>query len=126
MRTIKFRGKKEYSEEWVYGNLIQFDWADFIVKYGSFEERDRVIPETVGQFTGYTMNNVDVYFDDLVSNNYPSDKQAIRKIVLFQGTICMQLVAGKSKLPEYIGIYEFHNFNYKVIGNIYDNPELMK
>lgn len=62
MRKIIFRGKKDYNNEWVYGNLIQFDWADFIVKYGSFEERQRVIPETVSQFTGLTdKNGKDIY-----------------------------------------------------------------
>lgn len=67
-RIIKFRGKREDDEEWVYGtgivqvqyntydtkrieivNKVNYDELDYFLPVYDSEE---VIPETIGQFTG--------------------------------------------------------------------------
>ena len=56
-RSIKFRGQREDTKEWVYGSLIEdkyivdnvIDWSE---DYFNTEYWWRVITETVGQFTG--------------------------------------------------------------------------
>lgn len=67
MRTIKFRGKSEDNGGWVYGNLIETDFAFHIASpsqfamftiLGSLElEIHNVITETIGQFTGLKDKN---------------------------------------------------------------------
>ena len=67
MREIKFRGKRVDNGEWVYGDLIQYESGEVSIfskklsKYGyeatEMYKRDRIIPETVGQYTGLTDKN---------------------------------------------------------------------
>lgn len=58
-RTIKFRGKSIYSEEWLYGSLVKIEEDRYAIipnlndiKIGKSIGMYEVYPETVGQFTG--------------------------------------------------------------------------
>ena len=61
-REILFRGKLEYNGKWIYGDLLQYENGDVAIfgeKLSSFGcectemlKRDRVIPDTIGQYTG--------------------------------------------------------------------------
>lgn len=77
-------------------------------------------PETLSQFTGYEMFKAKVFFGDLVSNNYGTNKEVIREIVEHEGNKMMKRVKGNSRLPKYIPLHEWFALNYKVIGNIYN------
>ena len=110
---------------WVYGNLIR-DFSND--PYGDpidcviYHEQDFWIvdPDTIGQFTGYKMWGEDLYFGDLVSNNYGTDKEVIRQVVLHQGIIALRRITGESKLPHLAPVYEYGHCNFKIIGNIHD------
>ena len=117
MRTIKFRGKSIYGKrEWIYGCILQFKHQFYIVP--DVEKIDlkiyRVIPETVGQFTGLTdKNGKEIYEGDI---------------------ICRKKIRGldKYKIVIWHNAYVATGFNISntkeriIIGNIYDNPELVE
>lgn len=124
MKINLFRGKVISRDEWKYGNLCDDSDGMFISESGCYGWT-AVYPETVARYTGYIMQDNKVFFNDLVSNNYQTDKETIRQVVMHEGTIMLKRIKGKSRLPEYISIHEYHNFNYRVIGNIHDNIELL-
>lgn len=137
-RTIKFRGKRLDNGEWVYGDLQHPHTSCRIISYDESEtdmglrtdfRYNDVIPETVGQFTGFVdMAGQDVYEGDymLTKGVLPSNKGEI---------YCCPLVYHKDALCHFvheIGAYlrlNKENFDGDmmytvVVGNIHDNPEL--
>ena len=143
MREILFRGKREDNGEWVYGNLIyRRIWKTdvcvirvFDSGFDNYEECD-VIPETVGQYTGLTDKNGKKIFEgDIVKCLDMINEIEFISVVEFgnpNGTYSWgwQLKHIKGDKPNFdillwvemeeIGAY------IEVIGNIHDNPELMR
>lgn len=111
MRIIKFRGKRP-DGSWNYGRSIRFKQNGEVYIQGALVE-----PQTVGQFTGlYDFNSTDIFEGD---------------ILLEVGTeILVQVVY---EAPEFCFKdnghgYKFlnHTEYFEVVGNIHDNPELLK
>ena len=72
MRTIKFRGKNLYNNEWIFGDLIQYESGEMAIfskklsQYGceatEMFNRSKVETTTVGQFTGlFDKNGTEIY-----------------------------------------------------------------
>lgn len=126
MREILFRGKREDNGEWFEGGLVHRtlyygDPCDdyVIVENAEFDydyyEAHTVIPETVGQFTGLTDKNGKKIFEgDIVKHEYG----AVKEVKYCRGFF-FPFVA----FPEYRCLSAD---NCEVIGNIHDNPELLK
>ena len=117
MREIKFRGKSKKDGTWFYGNLFDKDTRGnthiYTTKSGCLD----VDPETVGQFTGRTdKNGKEIYEGDIV-RWFDSDENERIDLVKwkFGGLVLCnaQYTVGSYGLIE-------------VIGNIHDNPELIK
>ena len=116
MRTIKFRGQREDTKEWVYGDLIHYNEQFVINVYetevGYYAYQVPIIPKTVAQFTGLLdKNGTEIYEGDIVDDN----------VIEF---ICGEFVG----INEEYGIGRIMNAlseDGEVIGNIHDNPELL-
>jgi hypothetical protein len=131
MREIKFRGRA-YDGHWCYGSLVMRDGNPSI---SSNNSEWGVEPETVGQLTGLKDNNgVEIYEGDVVNchifvqelgENYgvvEGEREFIGK-VSFDVTGFNVEANGFRDNPVFYE--EFHEESLEVIGNIYENPELL-
>lgn len=132
MREILFRGKRKDNGEWVYGNYAVTDNNEkqhFIFQNKAFEFE--VVPETVGQYTGITDDNGKKIFegDILGVTNDDPDYDYITKVYLDCDTLCVD-VQGQDYDYTSIGfaieIWDDECDQVEIIGNIYDNPELLE
>ena len=123
MRTIKFRGKN-LNREWVYGFYVEeerqtlngFEKKYFIVNDGY----DYVKPDTVGQFTGlHDKHGREIYEGDIMNN--PTSENV--GIVLWNTVLCQFQLSWQNMLSD--DIFFMMKCDSFVIGNIYDNPELL-
>ena len=152
MREIKFRGKAvtstneleeigiEHENGWVVSNLIQngdqpwivgdiIEWDD---EYIAHDFWVKVHPESVGQYTGLKdKNGKEIYEGDIVNFN---DFDSLRTGGYTEDNILngeVKFLYGGWIVDTEIGQYELHNVRendeeVEVIGNIYENPELLK
>lgn len=124
MREILFRAKRKATNEWVYGYFVN-EYDDFQIyvqpQIITRSGREYVNENTLGQFTGLTdKNGVKIFEGDIVRYG-----DTIHKVVFEQrnGTAYFGLVYSPIEtLP--FGHYQ-DSRQLEVIGNIYDNPELI-
>lgn len=126
MREILFRGKQKENSKWVYGNYAVTDNNEkqqhFIFQNKAFEFE--VESETVGQYTGLTDKNGKKIFEGDILKNIESDE-----IV----DICYSGCSFRYSYNNSIYGYSVDDIEegivtdeFGVIGNIYDNPELLE
>lgn len=129
MREILFRGK-DIKGNWYEGllahNIAKDEW--YISNKAGISTAYQVRPETIGQYTGLTdKNGVKIFEEDIVE--YETGKKVrIGRVFFSDFRASFSVTAGKN------GSARINNdlFNYIqsrnsviVIGNIYDNPELI-
>ncbi len=140
-RTIKFRGKRSGNKGWAYGDLLNPCTTTRIVNYieqdnGSVKRADYhysdVDPNTVGQFTGLKdCNGKEVYEGDIV---LLGDNGKIPYVVKWQEAAAMFVISTQGFVYcGYASICDTSDFRQveifggcRIIGNIHDNPELIK
>lgn len=142
MREILFRGKWIDNGEWVEGYYAkqsnhacfarELKYQHFIFKnvcldfnLGGLQEFE-VYPETIGQYTGLTDKNGRKIFEgDIIHLEYIRNPRGIEgtEAVIFQD--CKFGILWGS-YREFVTLTGFVNTTLEVIGNIHDNPELMK
>ena len=136
MREILFRGKGTIDGEWKYGyyagEVCKTPFSpttkqDNIIQLGS-NLWCEVVPDTVGQFTGLTDKNGTKIFEGDIVEYEAGDKLRIGRVFFSDFRASFSVTAGKN------GSARINNdlFNYIqngnsviVIGNIFDNPELI-
>lgn len=117
MRTIKFRGKDIETGEWVYGDLhIRSAFAHIHTDEGA---RYKIDTDSIGQFTSlYDKNGKEIYEGDILDfNGLKIEIRFVRGVfaLLCDGNLDEEL-CGDCRTDLFA----------KVIGNIHDNPELLK
>lgn len=145
MSEILFRGKSLKDNEWVEGYYCRYGFTG--------EEKDYIIPDyasalygvevnsnTIGQFTGLTdKNDVKIFNGDILQGDiYPywsdGDYNYYAEVIWFDNNCCgFGLYTHKNPKSAVRGISDgncewlddFDSDNWTVIGNIFDNPELI-
>ena len=129
MREIHFRAKNlddwledKNSVKWFYGDLMHDGGESrclFFQEDGSDMEVD---PDTVGQFTGmYDNDGKEIYEGDILQNiSFP---EVYLPVNWYHG--CW--IVGNADSEEYNVLYDvLRDFKMLVVGNIHENPELLR
>ena len=138
MRTIKFRGKRVDKDELVFGDLLtgmgykkgKFYILPHLTHYpGDCNSLDgyEVIPATVGQFTGlYDKDGKEIYEGDIV-DSWSAGEHIPNGIIKWgQGRTGFFISTAKFNAVWNLVGDGKNKESLKVIGNIYDNPGLLK
>lgn len=142
MREILFRGKRISNSKWVEGFMYSQHFPlefrdDFYIR--CYDTDYLVIPETVGQYTGLTDKNGKRIFEgDIldVSSDVAYGGVAVHRlgyfVVEFHNGCFMKSALDDPQLSFFDnakrkGLYHFISTDiHKIVGNIHDNPELLK
>ena len=138
MRDILFRGKRTDNGEWVYGYYTKARYylndKEMHVIFApdgeafprcEFSDYEEVDPETVCQFTGlYDKDGRKIFEGDIVEGNseYFTYTHPYGKVVYDGG---QYLISFDDVLEDIECLGAWAN-DVEIIGNIYDNPELLK
>ena len=141
MRTIKFRGKDIKTGEWLHGN-IQVPSKEGVgyFMWDCDHNQKEVIPDTVGQFTGLTdKNGKEIYEGDILrGDEYPFNCDGIDNYfaeVVWADNVCGFYRITHKKANSTVRGISHGNWSeldeediksFEIIGNIHDNPELLK
>ena len=126
MRKILFKGKRIDNGEWVEGYYLHLNIGkDYIcdgtVWIGTHQPcKYDVDPETVGQYTGLTDKNGKKIFEgDIIKDTYKCKIAPVEAEILNCGC-CHSVIGFSTDTTEVDILY------CEVIGNRWDNPELLK
>jgi uncharacterized phage protein (TIGR01671 family) len=124
MREILFRGKEGRTNKWVYGSLLTAytpndePYYTIVVDGGVYV---RVIPETIGQYTGLKGYNGKKIFEG-----------DILRIGTCSQAFCVEWDEEKAMFQVFTQYSEYVEAQFdeikgciEVVGNIHDNPELL-
>jgi uncharacterized phage protein (TIGR01671 family) len=127
VREIEFRGKRIDNGKWAYGGFTPDaeDQPRITVKDGERLSFPKVIPETVGQYAGVKdRKGAKVFEGDVVSwfrrfGNGDLDGKRRVSVVTFYG-------GGFALDHEYTSLGYYSHSLLEIIGNVHDDPELLK
>ena len=134
MRDIIFRAKRQRDSKWVYGNycyaelLNRSGYEHLIIETPADGCSHIVIPETVGQYTGLTdKNGTRIFEGDIVSTDL---KRPYNIVVFRDGSFMFNCNDdGQDYYDIMLPILRSEHTRYEygeVIGNIHDNPKLLR
>lgn len=120
MREILFRGKNDRGE-WIEGFYIKDAIETYIYDKYRNTRMQSVLHETVGQYTGLIDKNGKKIFEGDIVNEYDMPETISNTGIVHWN----ELVAGWC-ISQTRTMYNHQYMSYEIIGNIHDNPELLK
>lgn len=127
-REIKFRGKRSSDGEWIYGDLQHnvdcLKIREWEIDVNQIPKSYVVDENTIGQYTGgKDKNGREMYEGDIVNLASEDTEPFMRNIPL----VVRRYPDGQFVLVDRFGRRDFLVTNIvEVIGNIHDNPKLLK
>lgn len=134
MRTIKFRGKQIHGNKWLCGYYFAYDSMSDDQTYHSIvpqqysskpSEYFKCVPESISQFTGlFDKKGQEIYEGDIVSNGYRNYSVSFSfryGWMLTRGDFSYSISNETMDSSIDNGIID----GVVVIGNVFDNPELL-
>lgn len=147
MREIKFRGRCLDSGTWIYGSLFNSIWrksadgsrvcyifpdnmlsddnggGDCWEDFAEVAEQYEVDPSTVGQYTGlHDKEGREIYEGDIVSVSYGHPGLDSSGVIEYK---CGGFIL-RYRDHGYLNPVDFSDCDIRILGNIHDNPELLK
>ena len=122
MREILFRAKTVCDGDWIYGGITWNPSKKKVFIHTEWDEGE-VIPETVGQYTGLCdKNGTKIFEGDIVH------WKKVPYFVRWDSQKAEFVFADDMDADYFVaGFNEYTTSKFcKVIGNIHDNPELLK
>ena len=133
MREILFRGKRIDNGKWVYGYYWTNEIGNHFIK--AIKSKDdnfvsnpttndfEVNPETVGQCTGTKDKNEKKIFEGDILD----DSESIIIVKFAYGEFIIKYKTLMGRWINYGTLFDYlDDYEVETVGNIYDNPELVK
>ena len=126
MRTIKFRGKN-LKGQWHYGLLCHdktkdSDYEWFISNSAGKPYAFGAIPETIGQFTGlHDKNGKEIFEGDKLQN----PKKEVGEVVFWESGFHLEAKRRNNSIF-YMPLNNGFLQNKEIIGNVFENTDLVK
>lgn len=134
--TIKFRGKEIDSNKWLYGDLFQRSGCYPEILFSYFDEKGKtqyaeiaVKEKTIGQFIGKKdKNNTEIFDGDIITVNGEFPK--LVKFIPERAAFCIANICDLKDQDQWeiwmqSPISWWEKLVIEVIGNKFDNPELL-
>lgn len=131
MRDIIFRGRQKGGTEWFYGDLsylVHDKQKCYIFPPDGYNSPDwyEVDPDTVGQYTGLTDKNGKKIFEGDIVHCISTFDEADMVVIFEAGEFHLVVCERYKTYETCMGYRAISLFDKEVIGNIYDNPELLE
>ncbi len=136
MRELEFRGKS--CDKWVYGHLLKTEkdevccvnceikhsnyliQTDELDQYNEYNQYYITDDDTIGQYTGLEdKNGVKIFEGDILKVHYIGSTEN-NEVIYDRGAFCVEYS------EDYHPLLNEINHCCEVIGNVWDNPELLK
>lgn len=142
-REIKFRAKRKDNNKWAFGDLVKDNaggawietnlqtWRENCDDVDAFGSRLYVDIDSVGQFTGLTdKNGREIYEGDIIKFHFMTSSPSTSELFptkKFFGEITTNKYNQWTILSDGLEIHIENAIKYgEIIGNIYDNKELLE
>lgn len=126
MREILFRGKRMDNGEWMFGDLRHWRSGNVGIHDEVTKRTIRVAPSTVGQYTGLKdKNGMRIFEGDICRNKRTNEIVSVCWHGTMAGYVWSKRRDDGSYLSDFGELFRAYD-KYEIIGNIHDNPELLK